>query len=100
MIFYFPEEMSKLFLMAFLVLHTPRWDRAKVMLMPDHRDTCLHISVKTRNYFLHLSTLDLADVSIPWLGMTLLLLEQWLSAVVLDCLCGEFCNSRLAHSPS
>lgn len=89
-----------LLLMAFLMLRTQRWDRAKVMLMLDHRDSCSHISVKTRNCFLHLSTQDLADVSIRWLGMTLPLLEQWLSAVVLDCLCGEFCNSRLAHSPS
>lgn len=89
-----------LLLMAFLMLHTQRWDSAKVMLMLDHRDTCSHTSVKTRNCFLHLPTLDMADVSIQWLGMTPLLLEQWLSAVVLDCLCGEVCNSRLAHSPS
>lgn len=63
--FYFPEEISKLFdfSVAFLMLDTkggvePRWS-----LCCDHTDNCFHISLKRRNYFLHLLMLDLSDLA-------------------------------------
>lgn len=88
-----------LLLMEFLMLQTQRWGRAKVMLMPWPHGHLFTYLIEIKDCFLHFLTLDLADVSVQWLGMTLLPSEQWLSTIVLDRLCGEFCNSRLDRLP-
>lgn len=96
---FLPRSANCSLLVAFLMLDTQRWGRAKMMLMLWPHCQLFKYVIEKKKLFPASFNSRPGGPRSRWLGVTLRRLERWRSAVVLDRLHREFSNIRASQLP-